>query len=395
MANFFYKAKDKNGKIAQGTFNATSLSDAANKLEQKGFVVLEIKEEIKKQTANFSNIDFSQKTTLSIQEKKDFFNSFYSLYKSGSSVLQVFELIHDSTKSEKVKALCANILIGIKKGYSLKDSIKPCAKALGTAYAMLIVAGEESGKLEEILSSIIKNLITQEKIKNDVISKSAYPALMFFLAIFVALLFKTFIIEVFTQSASGAKVCIASLALKAAIQIGIVFLAIAGVIYAIYKNKALLSKIISKLIAFKPIGNLVRNYSYSNFFSVLTLAYSAGLSLAEALNLAASVVNMPEDARILKIASARVQQGCELTTALSATNLFSEYAISQISTGEKAGELEKMLHAVSYDYESKLRVSLEVILKLLEPMMIFAVGIIVLIVAINGYKSYYAFLFSF
>ncbi len=395
MANFFYKAKNKNGEITQGNFSAASLSDAASKLEQKGYVILEIKEEAQKTSSDFSNVNFSSKTTLSIQEKKDFFNSFYSLYKSGSSVLQTFELIRDSSKSEKVKALCAKILIGIKKGYSLKDSMKPCSNALGAAYTMLIVAGEESGKLEEILSSIIKNLITQEKIKNDVISKSAYPALMLVLAIFVALLFKTFIVEIFTQSASGAKVCITAIALRAAMQIAIVFLALAGVVYLIFKNKALLSKITSKLTAFKPIRNLVQNYSYSNFFSVLTLAYTAGISIGEALNLAASVVNMPEDARILKIASSRVQQGCELTTALSATNLFSEYAISQIATGEKAGELEKMLHAVSYDYESKLKVSLEVMLKLLEPVMILAVGIIVLIVAVKGYQAYFSFLFAF
>ncbi len=395
MANFSYRAKNKEGEIIQGTLHANNLSDAANILERKGYVVLEVKEEGGNLSVDFLNVDFSQNTILSIQEKKDFFNSFYSLYKSGASILQVFDSIYNSTKNTKIKSLCAKILAGIKKGQSLKESMKCCSSALGTAYTMLIIAGEESGKLEDILSNIIKNILTQEKVKNDIITKSAYPIAMFFLAVFVALLFKTFIIKVFTLSAAGAKVCIASLALSACIQIAFTFGLIAIAIYLLYKNKSLLAKILSKLTVFKPIENLVKNYTYSNFFAVLTLGYSAGISLSEALYLASTVTNLPEDKNLLTQATLRVQQGCELTTALSATSLFSEYAISQIATGEKAGELEKMLKAVSYDYETKLRVSLEVILKLMEPLMILFVAVIVLFVVASGYNAYYSFLFSF
>ena len=67
--------------------------------------------------------------------------------------------------------------------------------------------------------------------------------------------------------------------------------------------------------------------------------------------------------------------------------LFSDYAISQIATGEKAGELEKTLAAVAYDYETKLRVSLDVMLKFLEPLMIVFVGIIALIVLLYGFNQ--------
>ena len=44
--------------------------------------------------------------------------------------------------------------------------------------------------------------------------------------------------------------------------------------------------------------------------------------------------------------------------------------------------------AVAYDYETKLRISLDVMLKLLEPTMIIIVGIIALIVLVFGYKHF-------
>ena len=133
---------------------------------------------------------------------------------------------------------------------------------------------------------------------------------------------------------------------------------------------------------------MIKIYTYSNYFSVLSLAYSAGLPISEALYLSSTVVKLPEDSAQLSQVAPRVQNGCELTTALGATMLFSDFAMSQIATGEKAGELEKTLAAVAYDYETKLRVSLDVMLKLLEPIMMIIVGIIALIVLAFGYKHF-------
>jgi general secretion pathway protein F len=265
--------------------------------------------------------------------------------------------------------------------------MKPCAKTLGIAYTMLIVAGEESGKLEETLSGIVKNIVVQEKVKNDIISKATYPVIIFFLTILVALIFKTFILEVFTSKMMGTGPSVVVIAIKSIIQIAITFGIMGGIIFALYKNKNFTSKLISKLATIEPFKKLIRNYTYSNYFSVLSLAYSAGLPISESLYLSNTVVNLPEATAQLNQVVPRVQQGCELTTALGATMLFSDYAMSQIATGEKAGELEKSLSAVAYDYETQLRVALDVMLKLLEPLMIILVGLIALVVLIFGYNQ--------
>ncbi len=389
MAYFVFKVKNSKGEIIEDSFYAENLSDAANKLEQKGYILIEIKE---KADDNLSkeilNTTFSEKLILSIQEKKDFFNAFYSLHKSGHSAFEVFNSIYNSTPNNKIKSLCAKILQGVKKGQSLKESMKACTNALGIAYTMLVVAGEESGKLEETLSGIIKNIIIQEKVKNDVISKATYPFLIFLLAILVVLIFKTFILEVFTAKMSGTGVSILLITIKSLIQIIITFSIIGIALFALYKNKNLTSKLIHKISKVKPFKDLIKIYTYSNYFSVLSLAYSAGLPISEALYLSSTVVKLPEDSAQLSQVAPRVQNGCELTTALGATMLFSDFAMSQIATGEKAGELEKTLAAVAYDYETKLRVSLDVMLKLLEPIMMIIVGIIALIVLAFGYKHF-------
>ena len=124
MAYFIFKVKNSKGEIIQDSFYAENLSDAASKLEQKGYTLLEIKEKIEEnipQPSTNIDVNFSEKTVLSIQEKKNFFNAFYSLYKSGHSTFEIFNAIHNSTPNQKIKSLCAKILQGVRKGYSLKE----------------------------------------------------------------------------------------------------------------------------------------------------------------------------------------------------------------------------------------------------------------------------------
>jgi len=158
MTNFFFKVKNKENKVKQGTLIASSLADAAGKLEQSGYIVLEIKEQNNNNVStNYSNIEASGDIILSIREKKDFFNSFSTMYKSGLPIVRVFDSIYNSSKNTKIKSLCSKILQGIQKGLSLKEAMKSCTNAIGSAYTMLVIAGEESGQLIEVLSNINKN----------------------------------------------------------------------------------------------------------------------------------------------------------------------------------------------------------------------------------------------
>lgn len=393
MANFFYRVKTSDNQLKEGRMIAENLASAAEKLEKRGFVILEIKE-VGVNIKSCVDSNLSSKMVLSIQEKKTFFNSLYSLYKSGCSFFEAFDSIHTSTNNEKVKALCSKILAGIKKGKTIEESTEGCSNALGVVFVKLLVAGEKSGKLENVLSNIVKNLELQEKVRNDLISKTTYPLLMFFFAIFVALFMQTFVMPILKAANNGENFSIVLLLISSLFQILLAFLLIGALIFILIKNKILLSKLLSKLTIFTPIANLVKNYSYSNFFSILSLSYSAGLSVVESLKLSSLVVKLPQAEKPLLKATDRIAQGCEITTALEATALFSDYAVSQISTGEKSGELENSLFMVSEDYRNKLLVSLDVILKIIEPLMILIVGLVVLCVLISGNSALNNFLFS-
>lgn len=396
MSKYFYKAKNINNEIVQGTLDASSFSEAASILEQKNYAVLEIKEKnMEKPINQIEDKTNSNDVAFSLKEKKEFFNSFYFLYKSGLSVFEIFQSIISSTHNFKIRALCKQIVKKIEQGKSIKESMKFNTKALGLAYTMLIAAGEESGKLEEVLSTIIKNIKKQEEMKSHLISKLTYPVCMFFFAIAVALLFKLFVLKVFSMMGEGLAASeLTGMLIMAIIQIILIFIIIFAGLFYVYKNKNLMNKITSFILQLKIFANLLKNYYFSNFFSVLALAYEAGVPVSESLYLANSVINIPKINHIIKKSEKMILNGSDLTTALGVTGLFSSYAMSQISAGEMAGEVDKALKTISFDYENRLNNAIDVILKLVEPMMLVIVGILVAAVMVTGYRGYYNYLFS-
>ena len=395
MARFFYRVKNKQNKVAQGFINASGISEAALKLEKQGYTILEIKEEFRNTLSNKGIILSDSILPFSLQEKKEFFNSFYFLYKSALPVLDIFKSIANSSTKQQVKLFSSYIVKKIEKGKSLKEAMANYSNVLGKAYTALIVAGEQAGKLDEILSDILINIKREEEIKSNLIAKLTYPTCIFFMAIAVALLFKFFILKAFSLMGTG--VCFSALFMllvTAIIKIIVIFAVFLAGCFYIYKNKRLFNHFISFILNIRIFGNLMKCYYFLNFFSVFSLAYSAGITSAESINLSASVINVPEINNKLKKAENMVYNGCEVATALGVTGLFSSYAMSQITAGEKAGELDKMLKTVALDYKNKLEVSMNVLLQVVEPIMLIFVGIIVAMVAVNGYKAYFGSLFS-
>lgn len=399
MSEYFYKAKDKNSKIISGKTEADSFSVAAANLEQKGLIVLEIIEDeksIKKEQLNYEIKNTSEENIFSVSEKAEFFNAFYFMYKSGLPVSDIFSSIFNSSKNHKIKSLCLKISKKIEKGLSLKEAFSKQKQALGTAYTALIIAGEESGNLDKILLNIINDLKKEEEFKKNFISAFSYPFFIFCMAIAVLLLFKLFILKAFESIGTGglSHCVIMKMLTFAVIQIIIFFGFFFGGIFYIYKNKKLQHKIINFITKLKLVENILKNFCFYNFFTILSLSSQAGITSAEAINLANDVISVENISLKLKKAQKRVQNGCLITTAFSAANVFSRYDISQISTGEKSGELDKMYSVIAHNYEEKINSAIKILSKMLEPIFLILVGIIVGYVVLTGYRSYYSNLLS-
>ena len=127
---------------------------------------------------------------------------------------------------------------------------------------------------------------------------------------------------------------------------------------------------------------------------ILHLAQEAGLSQIEAINLSNKIVTIDKiNENILKTKN-MIAQGCEIATAFGVSNIFSDFALSQIATGEKTGELSKAYKEIALDYKQNYMIKIDTLLKLLEPSMLIFACICIVIMGAKMLTKYYETLFS-
>ncbi len=399
MSSFFYRAKDKNNKIINDFINAKDITDAARLIQTKGLTVLEIKEDENKLETSInigSTRPVTRNTTLSLREKKAFFTSFYDMYSSGLSMIEIFKSIMHSARNTKISGICNQILRKLDKGSSLKDAMLKYSYIFGKAYTMLVIAGEASGQLQQVLADIKRNIEKQEEIRNKIIGAIAYPGVIFFFAIGTGLFYSSFLNPLFALMSLGiTRVDVFRLLLITILQIVFVFGSIAGITYYIARNKIIINRLIMLFFNIPPFQNFIINYYFSNYFSILSLSFKAGVPPAESVSLANSVIIIPRIKERLKKAEYMITDGCEITTAFNVANVFSNYAMSQVSSGEKSGNIEQMFASVANDYERKFDLIVNTITQILPIIALLVAAIPVVMIATNGYNSLFGFLTGF
>ena len=391
MGRFNYKVKTKD-EIIQGHIQAADIKSAATILENQGYIIIEIKEE----KTSYTQQVYSNTPILTIKEKKDFFNTFYFLFKSGLSILEICASGFKSAINKNTQIVFSKIYKDIEKGKTIEETFKKYANSLGYVYSMLIIAGEKSGKLEDSLSGILKSIKTQEKLTSDIKKRMWYPLSLILMTLFVGLMYKFFFSIVFPRMMDGLTTQeVINILIASLIKIAIIFTILIVGIFCICKNKPLLNKIIAKFMKLNLIKNIMKSFYFTNFFSIFSLGYNAGLTICDSIELANYTINSKEISEKIKEAKKRIEKGCEVSSALDITGLFSEFAISQTATGEKSGDLDNALKGISLDYEKELAENIDLTLKTTQTTIFIIISICAAFVLYKGWSAYFSALLSF
>ena len=122
------------------------------------------------------------------------------------------------------------------------------------------------------------------------------------------------------------------------------------------------------------IGRLSSNLNTAQFASTLNILHSSGVPLLEAMNIGGKVLSNLKMRRAINEAAVKVREGGSLKMALQQTGQFPPMMIHMIGSGEASGELEHMLEQVSENQESLFENSIDVALNIMGPLIILALG---------------------
>ena len=390
MPIYSYEALKQGKEVVRGEVTASNLKDARDVIRKMGLVPTKINE--------FN--DAKQKrgkgvSSLSLTEKIDFISTLQILLQSGIPAVESLMFMEQEAARKKIRDMSKVLKTQIMAGSTFADTLARYPQVFGYIFIGLIKAGEESGELEKTLGRIRDLLQKQANIKGKVIGTLMYPMFVVVLAVIITLVMLIFVFpafkEMFEQQEKDLPF-ITTLMINAGdylkeywytIPIFIIaFVAFCFVLVKWQPARNLLDRFVLKI---PLINNLILYSNYSNFLSVLSVSYDAGIPIVDCLHL--GVITLTNSVLRGKMSNAivKVQQGLQVSQALKSTKVVPRMLLFMISTGEQSGRLGDMLEKGVNFLDRTLDGIIDTMTKMIEPLMLIVIGSIVLVMALALY----------
>ena len=390
MTIFNYIALRNGSEIVNGKIEADDVKAAREAIKQLGLIPTKVFDEGKKVSAPKVRL-----SPLSLQELIDFTGTFRILIQTGVPIIEGLVFLEKDAVSSRIRLLAREIRKQVIAGATFADTVAKYQEIFGSIYVGLTKAGEDSGEMEKTLDRLSDLLKKQANIRGRVIGTLIYPCFVIVLAIIVVVVMLMFVFPAFKEmfDQSGAKLPIFT---QICIDLGeflkefwyltlMAPFAIAAVIYVAFKNPTSRRILDDFFLKVPLIGDMLKYANFSNFITVMFVAYEAGIPIVDCLHLGNLTLDNKTIKNKITESIAKVQQGVHLSTALRAANIIPSMVLFMIATGEQTGKLGELLDQSVKFLDKKLDDIIDALTKMIEPLMLIVIGSIVMFLALALY----------
>ena len=337
---------------------------------------------------------------MGLAEQIDFTSTLQILAAAGIPIIESLLFIENDAAKLKMRQVAAELRKQIMNGGTFAGTIAKYPEQFGHVYIGLVKTGEDAGELEKTLDRLLELLNKQANIRTKVIGTLMYPAFVILLAVFIVIVMLVFVFPVFKDMFDQMGMQLPWIT-RVLMEMGIALkknwyfipLGFAAAIFGInflFKWKPSKWKIDEYVLKVPVLSKLIQFSNFANFIAVMQVAYDAGVPILECLYLAnMTLTNHTLETRVEE-ATVKIQQGQHLSAALRATRTMPKMILFMIATGEQSGRLGDMLgQAVSY-IDKALDNIIDMMTKMIEPIMLVVIGTIVLVLASALYLPLFA-----
>ncbi|KQV55528.1 MULTISPECIES: type II secretion system inner membrane protein GspF [unclassified Duganella] len=392
MPAFRYEAVDAAGASKKGVVNADSARSARADLRSQGLVPIKV-------DAIAAQVDASGATSrrgfgekLSTTELALFTRQLASLLEAGLPLEQAFTALLEQAERPYVRDLVASIRSEVMGGSSLSDVLSRHPRDFQEIYRALVASGEQIGQLSRVLSRLADYIERRNALVQKVKLAFTYPAIVTVVAFLIVIFLLTYVVPQIVSVFANTKqklplLTVIMLAISDFVRsYGFVVLGlmVAGgfVVRRMLQNPEIKRRWHTWLLTAPLYGKFERSLNTSRFASTLAITTGSGVPILRALETSRDTLSNVAMRDLVEQASDSVREGASLARSLSAQKHFPPMLIHMIRAGEITGELPAMLDRAASAQESDLERRTLTIAGLLEPMLILAMGVVVLLIVL-------------
>jgi type IV pilus assembly protein PilC len=385
--SFEYIAVGRDGKPQRGTVSASNRQDAYRRLASDGLVPTKIR----KPRAGISLAGLFGKR-IGHEDVAHFTYQLSVLLEARIPVVSAFRSIAEQATHPGIAQIAQDLAREVQSGRSITDALERHRSVFGSVYLETVRAAELSGNMISVLGHLAESVEDQGEMRRLVRGAALYPATVVFTLTVATLFLVTFVVPKFAGmfEARGIDLPLLTVILMTVGQslkaywyvyiAGALGLVLAGRVA--WRRERFRRRVDSILHRVPVLRDVLIGLSISRFAGVFGIALRSGVGLIECIQMAGNASGRPLLEADMKTLADQVRRGGRLRDALPSCSYLTGFTKQLLSAGEEAAELPKMCDILSRHYSRDTRHKAKSLSTVIEPVLIAALTVVVLIVAL-------------
>ncbi|MFU8896696.1 MAG: type II secretion system F family protein [Gammaproteobacteria bacterium] len=397
MPVYHYRAVTSGNEITTGSREAASEAALAREIQAHGQILLEITDSPLRPPGR-------RRRALTIPEQALLTRSLATMLTAGMPLDRALATLIQLVTRPVQQHLVEDIRERVRGGSTLAEALEAQGGVFSGFYINMVRAGEAGGALETVLARLADHLDRSQALQSTLVSALIYPVILLTLSIASVMLLLLYVVPQFTElfeSAGEALPWSTQLVIAAGSFLQDYWWALLLTLLAFLlglqwmldhpRQRRTLDLLALRL---PRIRDLVQRVEVARFSRTLGTLVQNGVPLLEGLRITTSISSNQIMSEGLRQAADSLKSGGGLSGPLAETRLFPPLSLQLIRLGEETGDLQTMLHRVADIYDEEVRIAVQRLLAILEPVLIITLGILVagiiisILVAILGIQGF-------
>ena len=386
MPNFKYEVVDAAGRSSKGVIEAATINDASKMLRADGSFIASLEQDTGASilSMNVGSPKLKTKDLMIITRQLS------SLLSAGITVIRSLDMLYQQLESKKAKAVIGSVYESIQAGKTLSEAFREQSKALPTIMISMISAGEESGRLDEVMSRLAAHFEKEQKLKNKVGAAMVYPIILAVVTFGITVGLMTLVVPRFAVTLNelggelpGLTKAVMSFSDSIVdfwyIYIGVILAIVVAFRLYIHSEKGSMSWAKFKLKV-PIVGKAQKATAAARFTRTMATLLRSGISVLDSMEITSHTLgNKYLEAQLFESRN-EIRKGSSVSRSIRGIKEFPPMIYAMTAIGEESGTLDSILDKAADFFEDEADAATAKMTAAMEPIMIIIMAGVVLVI---------------
>lgn len=394
MPDFHYRAKLATGQNTAGVITAASPKEAMRLLSQRALFPLEVRDQAAPQLQ--FKLPISLPRGVKSEVVADTLTQLSDLLGNGVAMLDSLRILAEQSSDTRMREVLSEVRDAVAEGANLDAAMAKHPQVFSSLAINMVRAGLEGAFLEESLERVSTFMRKQNELRGKVLGAMTYPALLAIVGTVVAIVLMILVVPMFQsffdrleRNGGGLPlITVILLFLSHSLMNYGVWWAVGGAAAFIAVQRYLSTpngvRLMDRVKLKIPIaGAIFHDTAVSRFCRVLGTLLRNGVPILKSLDISSASAGNTLLQDAIQESARNISAGNLLSQPLAASGLIPAQVMAMIRVAEESNSLDQVLVKISDRMDQKIERKLEMMVRLIEPLMLLLIGGMVMFIIVG------------